>query len=149
MNNSKLQDFVTDSAARSRITFGDVRRLQRNYLPGGVSTCEEAEMLIRLDGVVSRADKAWTDWLVSAIVDFAMSGEQPVDGVESGTRERLKSVLAGASTKAARRLRREIRRTAEPTQGPIPFPSKADGVAMQVVLPDALAGTIDGLELAA
>src|SRR5262249_19800721 len=82
-NTSKLEDFVADGATRSGITFGDVRRLQRDYLPAGVSTCQEAELLIRLDGMVGRADRAWADWLVDAIVIFATGTEQPVDGEQT------------------------------------------------------------------
>src|SRR5262245_47821554 len=112
MDNAKLQEFVTNAAVRSQITFGDVRRLQRDYLPGGVSTCEEAELLIQLDGRVDRADRAWTAWLVTAILEFAASNERPTVGLEGEIRERLKTLLAsaGTSTKATRKIAREIRR---------------------------------------
>jgi hypothetical protein len=112
MDNAKLHEFVTNAAVRSQITFGDVRRLQRDYLPGGVSTREEAELLISLDGRVDRADRAWTDWLVTAILDFAASNERPAAGLEGDSRERLKTLLAsaGTSTKATRKIAREIRR---------------------------------------
>src|SRR5262245_19443954 len=127
-NNTKLQEFVTNTAARARITFGDVRRLQRDYLPGGVTTCDEAEMLIRVDGSVDRADKAWADWLVAVIVDFALCNEQPIDAAGSGTREWLKGILAaiGTSTKAARRIGREIRRHADHVQQTMLFPANDD-----------------------
>jgi hypothetical protein len=112
LDNTKLHEFVTNAAVRNQITFGDVRRLQRDYLPGGVSTCEEAELLIHLDRTVARADRAWADWLVNAILDFAVSNEPPIAGLEGDVRERLKAVLAsaGTSTKATRRIAREIRR---------------------------------------
>lgn len=112
MDNTKLQEFVTNVAVRNQITFGDVRRLQRDYLPGGVSTCEEAELLIHLDGKVDRADRAWTDWLVNAILDFAASNERPVADLEGDVRERLKALLAsaGTSTRATRKIARELRR---------------------------------------
>ena len=148
MKNTKLQEFVTNAAARSRITFGDVRRLQRDYLPGGVSSREEAEMLIRLDGMIDRADKAWADWLVATIVDFAVWSERSAGGVQSGTREWLRGYLAatGAPTKAARRIVRDIHSNAEQVRPMILLPKKQDGVA---VLSDAVEGTMNALELAA
>ena len=72
MHNSKLQDFVTITVLHNRITFGDVRRLQRDYLPHGVTSRADAEVLLRLDGMIERADRAWTDWLVAAAFDFAV-----------------------------------------------------------------------------
>src|SRR5262245_54656544 len=160
MSNTKLHEFVTNAAARSRITFGDVRRLQRDYLPGGITTCDEAEMLIRLDGSVDRADKAWADWFVTVIVDFALFGEQPIDGVECGPRQRLKDFLAatGTSTKATRRIGREIRRQADQVdqadqadqvQQTIPLPANDDDASPEVVFSDHVMGTMNELELAA
>lgn len=121
MNTTKLQDFVTKTAAKNRITFGDVRRLQRNVLPDGVSTREEAELLIRLDGQVARADRAWVDWLVASIADFVVWCERPTGAVEAEAAVWLKECLAatGAPTKAARRIAREIRREAERVAEPM------------------------------
>jgi hypothetical protein len=79
--NTKLQEFVTQTAARSQITFGDVRRLQRDCLPGGIDADDEVERLIWLDSTVSRADKAWSQWLVAAVADFALRSEVTEDGV--------------------------------------------------------------------
>jgi hypothetical protein len=112
LDNTKLQEFVTNAAVRNQITFGDVRRLQRDYLPGGLSSCEEAALLIHLDRSVDRADRAWADWLVTTILDFAASNARPIAAFEGDVRERLKAVLASAGTftKATRRIAREIRR---------------------------------------
>jgi hypothetical protein len=112
LDNTKLQEFVTNAAVRNQITFGDVRRLQRDYLPAGLSSCEEAALLIHLDHSVDRADRAWADWLVTTILDFAASNERPVAAFEGNVRERLKTLLAsaGTSTKATLKIAREIRR---------------------------------------
>jgi hypothetical protein len=151
-----------------------VRRLQRDYLPSGVATCEEAEMLIQLDGVIDRADKAWTGWLVATVVEFAAPGEQPTDAGGTGRRERLRDFLAsGPSTKAVRRIKREINRRAErpaepvrqelsqrePVQPAIPFPLKGDNPAASLVrlddvpalplLPIGFSGSMNRLDLAA
>src|SRR5262245_46315161 len=157
MSNTKLQEFITNTAARGRITFGDVRRLQRDYLPGGVTTYDEAEMLIRLDGSVDRADKAWAAWFVTVIVDFALLGEHAIDGVEGGPRQWLKDFLAatGTSTKATRKIGREIRRQvdqvdqADQVQQTIPPPANDDDASDEVVFSDRVMGTMNRLELAA
>ncbi len=121
MGSLSLQEFVSRTGAKSRITFGDVRRLQRDVLPEGISSREEAELLLRLDGQVARADAAWTDWLVGAITDFVVWGERPTGAVESEAALWLKNLLnaTGAPTKAARRIAREIRHEAEQVAEPL------------------------------
>jgi hypothetical protein len=110
-----LQDFVASATIRNRITFGDVRRLQRDYLPHGVATREDAELLIGLDAKVGRADRAWVDWLAAAITDFALAGGGPADATDSEPGDWLKQLFAasGASTKATRRIARTVRREAK------------------------------------
>ena len=121
MNVSTLQDFVAKTTARNRITFGDVRRLQRDVLPDGVSSRPQAELLLRLDAAVARVDRAWIDWLVAAITDFVVWGERPTGAVETEAALWLKELLAaaGTPTKAARRIAREIRRQAERVEEPL------------------------------
>ena len=121
MNISTLQDFVVKTTAKNRITFGDVRRLQRDVLPDGVSSRPQAELLLRLDAAVARVDRAWIDWLVAAITDFVVWGERPTGAVETEAALWLKELLAaaGTPTKAARRIAREIRRQAERVEEPL------------------------------
>src|SRR5256885_3768479 len=116
MENSKLQDFVTITVLHNRITFGDVRRLQRDHLPHGVASREQVEMLLQLDGMIDRADRAWADWLVAAVFDFAVFSERSVDAVESGTCDWLLDHLAALdiSTKVTRRLERDLHQALEP-----------------------------------
>jgi hypothetical protein len=104
--NDSLQDFAAGIEAKSRITFGDVRRLQRDHLPGGLSNFEEARILLQLDANVTRRDRAWLQWLVATIVDFAV----PSDGTRA-TDDTLEALLAleNASARARRRIAREIR----------------------------------------
>jgi hypothetical protein len=151
MNSSNLQDFVTKTAAKNRITFGDVRRLQRNVLPHGVSTREEAELLIRLDGQVARADGAWIDWLVPAIVDFVVWGERPTGAVVGEAAEWLNDLLvATGPTKAARRIAREIRREAERVEEPmVSFAAEEDVVETETVPPTVVETAMEPVQLAA
>jgi hypothetical protein len=52
------------SAERNRISFGDLRRLQRNVLPHSLVTRKQAEVLIALEQTITRTDKAWAGYLV-------------------------------------------------------------------------------------
>jgi hypothetical protein len=101
-----LEDFVARIEAKARITFGDVRRLQRDHLPGGLSSFEEARILLQLDANVARTDRAWFGWLVTTIVDFAV----PSEGTRAAD-DALEAQLAleNASARARRRIAREIR----------------------------------------
>jgi len=121
MENSKLQDFVTITVFHNRITFGDVRRLQRDYLPYGLASREQVEILLHLDGMIERADRAWADWLATAVFDFAVFNERSVDAVESGTCNWLLDHLAAldVSTKVTRRLERDLHQALAPI-GPAP-----------------------------
>src|SRR5262249_10525095 len=127
--------------------------------------CCEAESLPRRHTPVRRADRAWTPWLVAAILDFAARSDQPAATDTSDARERLKAVLAVApSSKAARTIPRELNRQVEPSAEPardepaqqaIPFPIKTSNAALpttvdvpaRAALPLAFWG--DRLEIAA
>jgi hypothetical protein len=148
MSNLKLQHFVTDTADRGRITFGDVRRLDRDYLPGGVSSREEAEMLLALDSKIGRADSAWTDWLVAAIVEFAVWSEPPVGEAVGATDEWLKGVLATTSkTRAGRKIAREVRRAAVRRIAAVSASDEC--IAVPAVLPAGAEVNVNEFQLAA
>jgi hypothetical protein len=138
MENSKLQDFVTITVLHNRITFGDVRRLQRDYLPHGFASREQVELLLHLDGMIDRTDRAWADWLVAAIFDFAVFSERSVDAVESVTCDWLLDHLAALeiSTKVTRRLERDLHQALEPIT-PIEYVDEAadsaDAITVQAL----------------
>jgi hypothetical protein len=126
MDNNRLQDFVTITVLHNRITFGDVRRLQRDYLPHGLASREQVEILLHLDGMIERVDRAWADWLAAAVFDFAVFSERSVDAVESGTCDWLLDHLAALdiSTKVTRRLERDLHQALEPI-APIEYVDEA------------------------
>ena len=116
MINGKLQDFAVSVMARSQISFGDVRRLQRDFLPRGITTRDEAESLIALDATLVRADKAWAAWLVPALADF-VTAHQPADvsGADAA-KTWLEGLLAQSASSATlgRKVARHIRRLTPP-----------------------------------
>jgi hypothetical protein len=151
MNNTRLQDFVTHTTAKDRITFGDVRRLQRDYLPGGVPSCEQAEMLLHLDGQITLTDRAWTDWLVAVIVGFAVANRWPRDAGKSEAVAWLKGALAdnGTSTRAGRRIMRELRHQATRIQLIASSPAENDMPVSVARVSDPVEGNATELQLAA
>ena len=124
MINSSLQAFASNVQKAGRINFGDVQRLQRDILPDGISSRAEAELLLTLDQTVSRADRAFADWLVAMMVDFVVWGVRPTGTVDAQTAAWLTPFLAGQrTTKTMRCLAREL--SAEAEQGATALPSLA------------------------
>jgi hypothetical protein len=135
MAHSSLRDFADRLAGKAEISADDVRHLQREILPDGISAREDIETLIGLDERVHRADPAWRDWLVLSIVDFAVWGERPTGHVDKETAHWLATLLLrrGASSITARRIADETIREAE-TSGTILRSITADEEPMAVPL---------------
>src|SRR6185437_6909920 len=74
INDLDLAGFVTGAIARGRITFGDVRRLQRDYLPGGIEARAQAESLAALADGGQHADRSWKQWFAATLTEFATKG---------------------------------------------------------------------------
>jgi hypothetical protein len=112
MTENALSAFVSKAAAKSRITFGDVRRLQRDILPEGVTSRQEAELLITLDQNVGKADRGWADYLVETIMEFVVWVEEPTGSIDDDTVLWLAEALSsgGALTKNGRLIAREVAR---------------------------------------
>jgi hypothetical protein len=137
MNESKLQDFLAYAVAKKRITFGDVRRLQRDYLPNGISSYEDVKTLLDLDAKIERTDRAWTAWLVSAVFEFAARCAQCVATDAGGSGEWLLDLLpeTAVPTDARRRITRAIRRKARYVRE-MTSPARADrDVPPQPIIP--------------
>jgi len=107
MINERLQDFAARATALGHVSFGDVRRLERDYLPGGIATREDAEIVISVHASLVRADKAWAQWLVPALAQFVMS-QQIADAERAWVDGMLAASPAGAAL--ARSVARYIRR---------------------------------------
>src|SRR5215207_604656 len=113
MESISLNQFVKTALVDKRIRFADLRRLQRDVLPEGPSTRDEAEALLALDQVVQRADRAWPDYLASAIKEFVLSGSTPPGSVDGETAEWLIAALSCSRAKTALAVAREVVREAE------------------------------------
>src|SRR5205085_11892192 len=82
MTKVSLSDFAAKILRNGRISFGDAQRLQRDILPDGLTSREEAEILIGLDRGAAKADAAWGRWLAATLVDFVVWGERPTGIVD-------------------------------------------------------------------
>jgi hypothetical protein len=91
MSKNSLRAFADRIAESDRITTQDVQELQRDVLADGITCREEAEILLSLDR--SAADPAFADYLVGAIVDFAVWGARPTGYVDAETARWLAETL--------------------------------------------------------
>ena len=109
----ELSDFVKKVSSRGRITFGDIKRLQRDLLPDGAMTRDQVEALIEMDGAVRRADPAWAAYLTATVVDFVVWGSRPTGYVDPNAAQWLEALLCSNPSKAARQILREVLREAQ------------------------------------
>jgi hypothetical protein len=110
MSKMSVTEFAAKIQAKNRICFGDVQRLQRDVLPDGITSREEAETLIGLDRQVPKIDSDWALWLIPAIVQFVVWGERPTGVVQEETVNWLVTALAGDGVPPATRMARHIAR---------------------------------------
>ena len=108
MSNTSLRTFVSKALASKRIGFGDLRRLQRDILPSGIATREEAEALVGLDRAIEKADQAWPGYLATAVKDFVLSRSASPGCVDQETAAWLVAMLSGSRTRTAQAITREI-----------------------------------------
>jgi hypothetical protein len=119
-NDLGLASFVTSAIAHRRITFGDVRRLQRDYLPDGIATREQAEMLTVLAPQIEHADRSWQQWFAGALADFATKSADGDVVARDETIAWLEQLpkTPGMVKRICRKLARELRCGAEPIETP-------------------------------
>jgi hypothetical protein len=114
MINAALQIFVNKVQVAGRISFGDVKRLQRDILPDGISSREEAELLLTLEQTAAWVDAAFGDWLVAMMVDFVVWGMRPTGIADAGKAAWLLPFVASPqATRTLRRLVQELVHEAE------------------------------------
>ncbi len=107
MDNPSLEKFVTKVLETKRIGFGDLRRLQRDILPDGITTVEEAEALLTLDCAIKKADEAWLPFLAGALRSFVLRWTSE-GGVHPDATSWLVAALSGVNSKTALVIAREV-----------------------------------------
>ncbi len=117
---TSLRAFVSKALERNRISFGDLRRLQRTVLPHGLLTREQAEVLIALEQTIARTDKAWAGYLVAALTDFVVWRSSSPGRVEPETAAWLVASLScGRPTRTTGMIARAIVREAQHCEEPL------------------------------
>jgi hypothetical protein len=107
MDTVPLTLFAQKVSASNRLLFADLRRLQRDILPGGITT-QEAEVLLGLDHI-ERLDDAWPAYLAEAVGAFVLSASEP-PGLDPTTMAWLVTVLPTAEPRTAATIVRTIER---------------------------------------
>lgn len=104
MINSDLRDFIERVIENQRISERDVKVLQRDVLPDGFNSREDAEALVALDRVID-ADDSWAEALCTLMVDFVVWGARPTGHVTGTDALWLAAVLeVGVPTERALRI---------------------------------------------
>jgi hypothetical protein len=105
-----LHGFVDRVMEKREISGDDVKALQRDIFADGIVSREEADVLIALDRAVAKADPTWADFLVRAVVDFAVWTARPTGYIDQdGARWLTQSLSCGAGpTETAARIAFEI-----------------------------------------
>ncbi|GJE59839.1 hypothetical protein [Methylobacterium trifolii] len=114
MINASLQHFCNHVVLTGAVTGADVRTLMRDILPDGIASREEADMLIALERAVPKVDPEFGDFLIPAVVDFAVWGERPSGYVDREVAAWLSASLAGRDgpTPVGARIAMEVVREA-------------------------------------
>ena len=113
MESISLNHFVRNALVDKRVRFADLRRLQRDVLPDGPTTREQAEALLALDQVIERADRAWPNYLATAIREFVLASSTAPGSVDRDMASWLIAALSCSRPKTALIIAREIVRDAE------------------------------------
>ena len=115
MVNHLLHALAAELRGKACVRLEDVRKLHREILPNGLTSREEADLLISIDRAVTSADAAWDVFLVEAMVEFVVWTSRPTGYVDAETTDWLIASLGGDTgpAGAAMRIVFEIVREAE------------------------------------
>jgi hypothetical protein len=115
MVDHSFHDFIEHVISAKTITSDDVRLLKRDLLPHGITTREEADILISVDRAIAATCPEWPDYLVASVVDFVVWTSRPTARIDHDkARWLLASLRAGVGpTENAVRIAYECVREAD------------------------------------
>lgn len=115
MIKNSLRVFVDRVLENKKISAEDVGLLQGTVLPDGVTTREDADVLVALDRAVADTDASWVVFLVASVVDFVVWTSRPTGYVGHDDASWLVATLSCGKGPArnARRIAFEVIREAE------------------------------------
>lgn len=115
MMDHELREFVDRVMDRHAIDEEDVKMLHRNILSDIVITRDIVDVLIALDRAVPQSCKAYADYMVALVVDFAVWENRPTGVIDRDKAHWLVTTLSAGEgpTATAQRIANEIVREAE------------------------------------
>jgi hypothetical protein len=115
MMDHELREFVDRVMDRRAIGEEDVKMLQRNILSDIVTTRDIVDVLVALDRAVPQSCKAYADYMVALVVDFAVWENRPTGVIDRDKAHWLITTLSAGEgpTATAQRIANEIVREAE------------------------------------
>lgn len=115
MMDHEFREFVDRVMDRRAIDDEDVKMLQRNILNDIVVTRDIIDVLVALDRAVAQSCKAYADYLVAVVVDFAVWENRPTGVIDRDKAHWLVTTLSAGEgpTVTAQRIAFEIAREAE------------------------------------
>ena len=97
MIRAAFDTFVNDVMRNAEITTSDVHRLQRDIMPDGICSRDEADVLIALDRAVHEKAPAWSAYSIQAVVDFVVWTSRPTGYVDCETAHWLTTSLSSGT----------------------------------------------------
>lgn len=115
MMDHELREFVDRVMDRRAVGEEDVKMLQRNILSDIVTTRDIVDVLVALDRAVPQSCKAYADYMVALVVDFAVWENRPTGVIDRDKAHWLITTLSAGEgpTATAQRIANEIVREAE------------------------------------
>jgi hypothetical protein len=115
MMDHELREFVDRVMDRHVIDEEDVNMLQRDILSDIVVTRDIVDVLVALDRAVPQSCKAYADYLVALVADFAVWENRPTGVIDRDKGHWLVTTLSAGEgpTATAQRIANEIVREAE------------------------------------
>jgi hypothetical protein len=114
LSNSFLQ-LVDSMIDKNQITPCNVKTLAREVFADGIAARDQADILVALDRAVSAKCSEWDDFLVGAVVDFAVWASRPTGRIDRDAAHWLTTTLSAGEgpTDNAMRIAFEVVREAE------------------------------------
>jgi hypothetical protein len=115
MLTNDFRKIVDEALDKKSIDANDVKTLQREIFADGITTRDQADVLIALDRAVPVQSDCWGDFLVQHVVDFTVWASRPTGMIDRDAAHWLVATLCGGDgpTRNAMKIAFEIVREAE------------------------------------
>lgn len=105
MLNNNFLALVDSMIDKKKIEECDVKTLAREVFADGITARDQADVLIALDRAVAEKCLGWNEFLVSAVVDFAVWASRPTGRIDRDAAHWLTTTLTAGEGPTANALR--------------------------------------------